>query len=189
MTTTRLMQPILALVLASLATDVSSVAGQVAPSIEPGSRVRITAPSLGLSEAVGTVQEVTDEAVVVQFEFPLRIDRSEIMDMEVSIRRQRRTLKGLGYGVLAGAVSGAMIGLASGDQEGGCYAVCTAGEAAAFLGVAFGLAGGLVGAIIGASVRRDVWSPVLLADVDLTVKPLVREHGTGLHVALALRFH
>jgi hypothetical protein len=53
------------LVAAVMAADVSSVVGQVAPSISQGSRVRITAASLELSEAVGTVQEATREALVV----------------------------------------------------------------------------------------------------------------------------
>ena len=56
--------------LAVLAADVSSIAGQVTPAVITGSRVRLTAPTLGLSEAVGTVRESTDEALVVQFEFP-----------------------------------------------------------------------------------------------------------------------
>ena len=73
------------LVVAVLAADVSSVVGQVPPFIDRGSRVRITAPSLGLNEAVGTVQEATDEAFVIQFDARRMgtVDRSEIEEMDV----------------------------------------------------------------------------------------------------------
>lgn len=87
----------------SSAADVSAVVGQVAPPIGQGSRVRITAPSLGLNEAVGTVQEATDEAFIVQFEFPRSVrpfERSEIAAMDISIGRQRKVLQGLGVGLL-----------------------------------------------------------------------------------------
>ena len=173
-----------------LAADVSSVGGQVAPSLGQGSRVRITAPSLGLNEAVGAVQEATDEAFVIQFEFPRRVgpvERSEIAAMDVSIQRQRKVLKGLGVGLLLGAASGVVIGLASGDDEGGLIAF-TAEEKALMAGAMLGLTGGVVGLIVGLVRRHDVWSPVLPGDVDLTVLPLVREGGAGLHVGLALRF-
>ena len=46
----------LVLVLVSAATDVVPVAGQTTRAIERGSRVRSTAPSLGLREAIGTIR-------------------------------------------------------------------------------------------------------------------------------------
>ena len=82
-----------------------AVVGQVTAPIVPGSRVRLTAPSLGLSEAVGTVQEATDEALLVQFEYPARtetVDRSEIAAMDVSTQGQRKVLKSVGVGFLVG---------------------------------------------------------------------------------------
>ena len=163
----------------------------VAPSVEQDSRVRITAPSLGLSEAVGTVQEATDDALVVQFEFPRRVgtvDRSDITNMEVSIQRERRVLKGLGVGLLVGAGGGVVLGLASGDDQAG-FISFTAEEKAMMGAVALGLVGGVVGLIAGAAVRHDIWSPAVRPDVHVTVFPSVREHSAGLHVAFALRLH
>ena len=159
----------------------------MAPSISQGSRVRITAASLELSEAVGTVQEATREALVVQFEYPRRVatvDRSEIGKMDISIQQQRKVLKSFGGGLLVGAGSGAVIGLASGDDQ-NCFICFTAEEKALVGGAALGLAGGAVGLILGLVRRRDVWSPMLPGDVDLTVQPLVHEGGVGLHVGLA----
>ena len=179
-------------VLAVLAADVETVVGQVTPSIVPGSRVRIAAPSLGLSESVGTVQETTDEALVVQFEYPRRmgpVERSEIVELEVSIQRQRRVLKSLGVGLLVGAGSGVLLGLASGDDPPEMFLAFTAEEKALVGGAMLGLTGGVVGLIVGLVQRQDVWSPILPGDVDLTVLPLVRERGAGLHVGLGLRFN
>ena len=175
------------LALAVLAADVSSVVGQVTPLIGPGSRVRLTAPSLGLSEAIGTVQEATDEALVVQFEFPARVgtvDRSEIAEMDVLIGRERRGLQGLGVGFLAGAGAGALIGLVSGDDDRQQWFSFTAEQKAGIFAGFFGVIGGVVGML----THHEVWSPALPGAVDLTVLPLVRERAPALHVGLALRF-
>ncbi len=182
---------VLVIVLAVLVAEASSVVAQVTPTIGPGSRVRLTASSLGLSEAVGTVQEATDEALVVQFEFPARletVERSEIAAMEVSIQGQRKVLKSVGVGLLVGAVTGVAAGLASGDDDPNRFLAFSAGEKAAIGGVVLGLTGATVGLIVGSVRRHEVWSPVVPENVDLTVLPLVREGGAGVHVGFALRF-
>ncbi len=178
------------LVLAVLAAHGSSLTGQVTSSVVTGSRVRLTAPSLGLNEAVGTVQETTDDALVVQFEYPRRretVDRSEIAAMEVATEGQRKVLKSVGVGLLVGALSGAAIGLASGDDE-GTFLAFSAEEKAAMGGVALGLTGAVVGLIVGLVRRPDTWSPALPKDLDLTVLPPVRNGGAGVQVGLTLRF-
>jgi hypothetical protein len=187
----RFSMPAFLIVLAALAADVSSVAGQVTPSVMPGSRVRLSAPSLGLSEAVGTVKEATDEALVVQFEYPRRVgtvDRSEIGKLDISIERERKVLKSLGVGLLIGASSGAVIGLASGDDQ-NCFICFTAEEKALVGGAMLGLTGGVVGLFVGLARPQEIWSPMLPEDVDLTVLPLVGDGGPGLHVGFGLRFN
>ena len=178
------------LVLAVLSASGSSVAGQETPSVVTGSKVRLTAPALGLNQAVGTVQETTDESLVVQFEYPRRretVARSEIAAMEVATQGQRKVLKSVGVGLLVGALSGAAIGLASGNDQ-GTFLAFSAEEKAAMGGVALGVTGAVVGLIVGLVRRNDIWSPVLPANVDLTVLPLVREGGAGVQVGLTLRF-
>ncbi len=179
------------LALALLAGHASAVVGQVTASTAPGSRVRLTAPSLGLSKAVGTVQEATYQAIVVQFEYPRRVetvDRSEIAAIEVSTPGQRKVLKSVGVGFLVGAGSGALMGLASGDDPQQEWFAFTAEEKAVMGGVGLGLTGAAVGLIVGLVRRNDVWSPALPANADLTILPVVREGGAGVHVGLALRF-
>jgi hypothetical protein len=173
---------------ASLANASRGVA-QTAPLVEEGSRVRITSPSLGLTEAVGTVQGATDEELVVRFEYPRRlatVDRSDITGMDISVRRERKVLKGLGVGVLVGASSGVLIGLASGDDE-GSFLAFTAEEKAMIAGLGLGLVGGAVGLIVGALNRNDVWAPTLPNDVDVAVLPIVRAGAAGVQVSFALR--
>ncbi len=58
--------------------------------------------------------EATDEALVVQFEYPQRVgtvDRSESGKLDVSIQPQRKVLKSVGVGLLVGVGTGAMLGL------------------------------------------------------------------------------
>ena len=173
------------------AANAPGVVAQARPSIEPGSRVRITAPSLGLNEAIGTVQGATREELVVQLEYPRRVatvDRSDITGMDVSVGQERKVLKGLGVGMLIGAGSGVVIGLASGDDE-GTFLAFTAEEKALMAGLVLGLAGGAVGLIVGAIDTHDVWSPTLPENLDLAVLPLMHEGGAGVHVSFALRVH
>jgi hypothetical protein len=181
---------ILALAVAgALSAKGTGVLAQTAPSVEEGSRVRITAPSLGLTEAVGIVQEATNEEIVVQFEYPRRlatVDRSDITGLDVSVERERKVLKGLGVGALVGAGTGVVIGLASGDDE-GTFLAFTAEEKALVMGIGLGAVGGVVGLIVGALDRNDVWSSTLPIDLDVAVLPVLRAGGAGVHLGLALR--
>jgi hypothetical protein len=178
----------LVLALALLVADASSVMAQETVSVEQGSRVRITAPSLGLSESVGTIQEATDEAYVVQFEFPRvlgSVGRSDIAAMDVLVGRERRGLSGLGRGLLVGAGVGALFGFLAGDDDPQLWFSYTA-EQKALMGAA-GL--GVVGGVIGMLLRKNVWSSALPEDVDLTVAPLVRPGGVGLQVGFGIRLN
>jgi hypothetical protein len=142
-----------------------------------------------LTEAVGIVQEATNEEIVVQFEYPRRlatVDRSDITGLDVSVERERKVLKGLGVGALVGAGTGVVIGLASGDDE-GTFLAFTAEEKALVMGIGLGAVGGVVGLIVGALDRNDVWSSTLPIDLDVAVLPVLRAGGAGVHLGLALR--
>lgn len=190
--TTRAAMTSLFCVVTLLALDTTPAAAQAASTVGPGSRARVTVPSLGLNAAIGTVREATDDSLLIQFANPrrsVRIERDAITVLEVSIDRHRQALKGLGMGMLAGAGAGAFIGLASGDDPPGTFLAFTAGEKAMVLGIFFGATGGVAGLIAGALTRSDVWSPATAGSpppVDVSLLPFTTERGTGLRVGVSL---
>ena len=177
---------------AVLVVDAMPAASQVHPTVTERSRVRITALSLGLTEAVGTVRELTPEGLVVQFENPRllgTVERDQISAIDVSIRSERHVLRGMGRGFLIGAASGLVLGLASGDDQGGFIAF-TAEEKAAMLGAGLGLAGTVIGLVAGLATKHDVWSPgASIAPVDVALIPLVGPAGPGLQMGLSLKLN
>ncbi len=142
----------------------SAGSGQLA-TLEPGSRVRITAPIYGIEDALGTVEDTPAGALIVGFEslpppqgataWTLR--NSNITDLEVSIDQRRFGFKGLGIGFFSGILVGAAAGLLAGtgqddDFESDFKVVPLAG--------AFALAGGAAGLVIGSMRQDDVWVPI-----------------------------
>jgi len=170
---------------------VAQAVPQVAPPVGPGTRVRITAPSVRLDGAVGTVQEVTSESMVVSFQNPRgvgTVERSTITQMEVSIGRERRVLRGLGLGLAFGAGGGVIVGLASGDDPPGFLSL-TAEEKALVLGVVFGLTGGVVGLVFGLANHHDIWATASPGGTEMTLLPLIGPGGAGLHLGFSIPIH
>lgn len=144
-------------------TSASPGAAQLA-ILEPGSRVRISAPIYGIEAAVGTVQDTPAGALIVGFEslpppqgataWTLR--NSNITDLEVSIAQRRYGFKGFGIGFFSGLVVGAAVGLLTGKgpSEGFDF-----GDRVVPLARAFALAGGVTGLIIGGMKKSDIWVP------------------------------
>lgn len=177
-----------AVVIVSAVAHASAALAQAPAPVDVGSRVRVTAPSLDLMEAVGTVQQVSADGVLVQFEAPRRLvtlDRSTVTSMEVSVGQRRAIGKGIGVGLLVGAGSGALIGLASGDDDPGLIAF-SAEEKALALGLGLGLIGGVVGLIAGAAHRSDVWAPARTQEAGIAIRPRVSSDGVGLLVRFSL---
>jgi len=136
--------------------------GQAPASLEAGSRVRLTAPSLGLEQAVGVLDRTTDESLVVRFVRPRGAERVEtvprrhVTELAVSTGQRSRAAKWAGGGLLLGAIAGAAGGLASGSNDG----FFSRGELAAAGAMLGGLFGGAFGLVMGALNPEDVWAPV-----------------------------
>lgn len=176
-----------------LVATASGVGAQEAPVVEAGSRVRITSPALGLRQAVGTVREVADGALVVQFHNPrraARIEGGDIAAMEVSVGRQRKALRGMGTGALVGGGAGLVLGFMAGDDPPECWLLCySAEEKAAMLAVFLGGSGAVIGLITGALIKTDVWSPTAARSTlpaDLQVRPVPGREGTAIRVGLSI---
>jgi hypothetical protein len=159
------------------------------PAVEPGQRVRITAPLVGLQEVTATVFSVGGGALVVTGDSTVRVRLEDVTRLEVSRGRKSNCASGLGWGFLAGATTGVVIGLASGSERqgslfgGGCWMLCSAGAKAMVAGAALGTAGAVVGLVVGAIVRSEKWKRVPLDGVRVSIVP--RRGGLGLGASVA----
>ena len=175
-----------------LLTNASPGFGQLA-TLEPGSRVRITAPIYGIEQAVGTVQDTTEGALTVEFESLLApqgatawtVQKTNITDFEISIDQRRYGFRGLGIGFFSGILAGAMAGYLSGIGEKDTFDF---GDHLLPLARALGIAGGVGGLIIGSMRQDDVWVPHSpVGGVTSTGPP--RDGGVlGLNVGFTLNF-
>ena len=159
----------LTLVLVALFVATSSpLAAQEAP-VEPGARVRVTAPDLGINKAIGVFEAVEGGTLVVG---TLRLPLASVTRLEVHRGQKSRVGRGALIGAAVGAGSGAIIGAIafSGsciDNPDGCPA------AGAAIGAIFlGLPGLLVGTVVGALSKTDRWEAVPLDRIRVSFTPL-----------------
>jgi hypothetical protein len=123
--------------------------GQEVAGAPPGTRVRVTAPEMGLRGVVGVVREVPADALVVAMEgetAATRVPLSLITRLEVSAGERGRA----GRGGLIGVAVGGGAGILSGAAQGG-------GESYLWGGFLGGLMGGLVGLVAGAMMPAEEW--------------------------------
>ncbi|MDH3208684.1 MAG: hypothetical protein OEO79_18945, partial [Gemmatimonadota bacterium] len=93
-------------------------AGQDVPMLEVGQRVRMTAAAHDLTRAVATIQALTNGVIVVEplgAETVLRIPRSDVTALDVSVARRSRSGTGAAIGMVTGAVVG--LGIALGLED------------------------------------------------------------------------
>ncbi len=161
---------------------------QVAPPLEPGSRIRVSLARAGYDASVRKVGRLlavrqdslflevagTNDSTVVLL--------PQVSRIEVSSGRRGHTLEGIGIGALAGAGVGALIGLASGDDPPGWFSF-SAGDKAVVGGVAFGILGSVIGAI-GGSTPTDSWVNVPVRRVNVGLFPM-RSGGAALGVTVS----
>jgi hypothetical protein len=104
------------------------------------------------------------------------VARPVVKDLWVSAGEKRNTLRGMGYGFLAGATLGGVIGAitfqpcVSQEFLGCLMAPEDAGEAALLGGAVGGFTGFLVGTIVGVATKRHTWVP-MGAPVSVGVAP------------------
>lgn len=137
-------------------------------SIKQGHRVRITAPSVGLVQAVGTVLDASDAVLVVHFEDADAVGtvyRPWITGLDVSIRRNSRIAEGAAIGWAVGSIVDEV------TQEGpkqfeqrSAFQVSHRGLTA-FGGEVNGTSGLVVGAVVGMK-KHDQWLSVMIPEDD-----------------------
>ena len=155
--------------------------------VTPGAKIRVTAPTLGLSEQVGRVRETRGDTLVLLTDVMrgghLRTDTVHLampMVTKLDVRTGGRShwLEGAGIGFALGAV----IGVASGDDPSSQLLAANAGQKAIGIGSLLGI----VGAVVGKGIKSDRWSEVPLDQI--RPRLVAQQDGVGVGVSIALRF-
>jgi hypothetical protein len=147
-----------------------SLAGQGAPKLAPGARVRLTT-SWSALPLVGTVVAVDGDSVRIRPEDPalfpdhptsVAIARSSIRGLEVAVKGHSNAGKGALIGLSIGVIGGAAGGAAGCQPDPNGFNVVGPGPCAAAGALIFGALGAGLGALIGSSGRSEHWERVAL---------------------------
>ncbi|HEU4882766.1 MAG TPA: hypothetical protein VFT45_10985 [Longimicrobium sp.] len=129
-------------------------------TVQPGTYVRVLAPSAADSLLAGTVIEIDSTSLLLAppaAEGSRTVALRDIQRLEVRRQGARKTFVGALLGTIGGAAAGYTIAHAVARRS-ECEYVCGAAEAAA--SIALGAGGGVLGAIIGSRHRGpDTWTP------------------------------
>ncbi|UCG87977.1 MAG: hypothetical protein JSW71_05380 [Gemmatimonadota bacterium] len=152
------MRTVISLTAGLLLVPVGDLSGQQAQTIEPGSRVRVTAPDLGIQRLAGTCLSLSQGAMAFEPEglSPLAIATVSITRLEISRGRKRKTVTGALVGIPAGLALALGVATIAGEewQE--------EVNAGVWLAPAGALVGLVVGGTVGYTVKVDRWEEVPL---------------------------
>jgi len=169
---------LLAGVLLACAASSSTQAGDLGITLTPGSLVRISAPGTWGAQFEGRLESINEEALLVELSYGgrVRVARSAVRQLELSLGPRRHALQGAVWGAAIGAVLGAFP--STDDQASGrcssrleCSAVTSVG-------------GALTGALIGVLIKSPRWESVPLSRVE----PLVTVGERGLAARVRVSF-
>src|SRR5687767_15287993 len=143
----------------------SNVVAQTPARLESGARARLVTPSLPAGQQIVQIEATANDTVVFRSErYPVTrsLALSEISAVDVSLGQRRRTLRGAGIGLAAGATIGAVAGYATYEPcNGWCFFGPSSPEgAAAWGGAAGGVLGLVAGTTIGFLMKSEKWQRV-----------------------------
>jgi len=146
--------------------SVASLSAQMQASVEPGARVRVTAPACNLDRRAGTLEATRgDTLVLADGDFTSRCLQSDVTRFEVSQGRKGHPWRGAGIGFVSGVVLGSVIGY------GECGSDCPHETGALILGGIGALVGPIVGAIVGSRIKTDRWEEIPLDQLRVGLAP------------------
>ncbi|MDH3290979.1 MAG: hypothetical protein OEO20_07595 [Gemmatimonadota bacterium] len=182
-----------------LACPLGSALGQVA-NLQPGERVRVTAPAYDLRRTPATFRAMRsgslhldftrkrlDHGGVVVDSPAVAVPLAMVSRLEAPAGRRSNWDKGARAGALVGGGVGLLLGVAYAACDDSWVCPQSGGEkiGAVVVGaVAVGFAGGLVGTMIGALSSRDAWRDVPLGRARVAVHPT----PDGFALGVAFRF-
>lgn len=148
--------------------------------LQPGQRVRITAPDLGINQQVATFDALASGVLIVTADSTMRFALADVTRLDMLAGRRGHPWRGAGLGFLGGAIVGTAIAAGATDTGDEWYDLIVAFGAG--VGAGSGL---LVGAVAGAFIKTDRWEEVPLDRLRVSVVPQ-RDGRFGL--GLSLRF-
>ena len=170
-------------------------------AVVPGARVRITAPSVSAEQFIGEVVRVSGDTLVVTAKMfrsmvkgaptyiskRLEVPFASVTRLDVSRGKKNHILTGALVGLLVGGGVGAIHGSSLGDDDPEPFSIITltAEQKAAAWGIGFGAVGLVIGAAIGATKKTDIWKPVPLDRIRVSMAP--QRHG-GLALSASFEF-
>ena len=176
-----------ALALAALARPLGAQQG---PTLERGSRVRVTVfddSTRRTRQAIGVLERLDRDTAYVRVggrsAEPFALAEGDYLELAVTVGTNARS--GAMVGALAGAIGGGLIGMATYQacqpQPGtpGCEFRWGEGKRIVIGAVAGGGVGALAGYLVGRTMHRRVWMPVNTQGVQVTLGPGVAQ----LHIA------
>ncbi len=152
-----------------------NVSAQVQP--EPGSRVRVTAPDIGVDKSVGRCLELSDGSMQFAPEsgaVPVTIPFVSMTGLQVSRGRKSSVRKGALWGGLIGGAVGVAIGASMEVEDFGTEGFALAGV----------VAGAVIGAPIGAFIKTERWDEIPLDRLPVSLAPQ-RDGRVGLGFSVA----
>lgn len=133
------------------------------PLVEPGARLRITAPDFGIVEQVAVYEGVRRGMLVVVADSTINFPLAAVYRLEVQ-QRKGHPWRGAGAGFLGGAVLGAVIGpTLSGDLSDSDKRIIAAGGLA--------VVGSLLGLGIGSAIKTERWEGIMPGQLRVSLVP------------------
>lgn len=161
-----------------------------APRVEPGARIRFTAPNMGDDRLTGTLRAWERDTLAVTVDeyasgLLLIVPTDSITRLDV--RRERRmTLEGMGLGVLAGALVAVAASPDWVDENGNCTTLaCLAYRLSPDVETrieALGVFGAVLGAIAGSGEKSRRWETVPLRRLSVGA---TRDGGVALGIRIS----
>jgi hypothetical protein len=153
--------------------------------VEPGDRVRVSAPGVLAGQVVGTIKELSPDTCVLQVEgrpWPVALPLASVTQLEVSRGHKSKS----GIGILIGGGVGFLGGYLIGTQTTVCE-TCGGSESKGKTGLAFGTILGLLGAAAGGELgsrnKVELWEEVPIERLRLSIR-IYRASGLGIAASL-----
>ena len=139
--------------------------------LQPGQRIRVTAPNSGMNKQAATFEAVESGVLLVTADSTMRCPLLDMTRLDVYRGRQGHPGLGAGIGSAVGAATGVVIGIQLCNSDWLCPDRYMGWAVLAGAGIG-GATGALLGAGIGALIKTDKWEEVPLDRLQLSMVPL-----------------